>query len=135
MITLPRVPRMASRKRPSSSRSSTGEIFRRRLKVVPHHQHANLAQRVGEQVKLVLLRAEVLPVERLAGAVEHVFGGADIAEVEPQRAIQPAGFIQPAEKAARQSCLAHSAQTLHQDAGRVAAAARAPSRGWGRRGR
>src|SRR5271157_6524232 len=43
------------------------EIFCRRLKVVPHHQHSYLAQRVGEHVKLVLLRAEVLAVERLAG--------------------------------------------------------------------
>ena len=35
------------------------KVLRRGLEVVPHHQHADLAQRIGQQVELVFLHAEV----------------------------------------------------------------------------
>jgi hypothetical protein len=51
----------------------------------------------------------VFSVEVLTRSIDDVLGGVDIAEVEPQRAIETARVIQPAQEPAGQSRLAYSA--------------------------
>ena len=93
------------------------QVSRGGLEVIPHYDDPLLSHSVGDQLQLVLGDAEVLSVEQLTRAIDHIFRAADVAEVEPQRSVQTARIIEPAQEAACQRCLAHSAKPLHQDGG------------------